>query len=97
MQNTYVSKGNVQLAYLILPFQFPESLARLVNRLDSPNVHFFIHVDGKSDIQPFLRALPPAENVHYTEVRSKMHWRGFALVEAITLTNGGYLVYTLCC
>jgi len=83
MQNKYVSKGNVQLAYLILTHQFPELLARLVNKLNSPDTHFFIHVNAMTDIQPFLRALPPAENVHFTDVRSKVHWRGFSATEAI--------------
>ena len=77
MQNTSVSKDSFQLAYLILTHQFPESLARLVNRLNSPHAHFFIHVNRAVDIQPFLRALPPAENVHFTDIRIKVHWRGF--------------------
>ena len=83
MQNKNVSKGTVQLAYLILTHQCPEFLARLINRLNSPDAHFFIHVNAMTDIQPFLRALPPAENVHFTDVRSKVHWRGFSTTEAI--------------
>ena len=83
MQNKYVSKGSVKLAYLILTHQSPEFLARLVNRLDSPNVHFFIHVNAMTDIQPFFRAVLPAENVHFTDVRSKVHWRGFSTTKAI--------------
>ena len=83
MQNKSVSKGSVKLAYLILTHQAPEFLARLVNRLDSPNVHFFIHVTAMTAIQPFLRAVPPAENVHFTDVRSKVHWRGFSTTKAI--------------
>ena len=83
MQNKYVFKGSVKLAYLILTHQSPEFLARLVNRLDSPNVHFFIHVNAMTDIQPFLRAVLPAENVHFTDVRSKVHWRGFSTTKAI--------------
>ena len=82
MQNTSVSKNSFQLAYLILTHQFPESLARLVNRLNSPHAHFFIHVDRAADIHPFLQALPPAENVHFTDTRVKVHWRGFKMVEA---------------
>ena len=82
MQNKSVSSGSSQLAYLILTHQFPESLARLVNRLNSPRAHFFIHVDSTTDIQPFLRALPPGENVHFTDTRFNVHWRGFKVVDA---------------
>jgi len=82
MQNRSLAKDSCKLAYLILAHQFPESLARLVNRLESPHAHFFIHVDRATDIQPFLRALPPAENVHFTDTRFKVHWRGFKMVDA---------------
>lgn len=83
MGNRSVSKDSCKLAYLILTHQLPESLARLVKRLDSPNVHFFIHVNAMNDIQPFLRAVPPADNVHFTDVRSKVRWRGFSMTKAI--------------
>lgn len=82
MHNSYLSKGHVKLAYLILTHQFPALLARLIDKLDGPTAHFFIHVDGKTDMQPFVRAVKPAENVHFTDVRSKVHWRGFSMVEA---------------
>lgn len=82
MQKTSVSKDNCQLAYLILPYQFPDLLARIVNRLNSPQAHFFIHVDKAVDIKPFLQALPPGENVHFTDTRFKAHWRGFKVIDA---------------
>ena len=82
MQNTSVSRDNVQLAYLILAHQFPDSLARLVNRLNTPHTHFFIHVDRSADIQPFLCALPPAGNVHFTDARVRVRWHGFTAVDA---------------
>ena len=82
MQNRSLAKGRCKLAYLILTHQFPESLSRLVNRLNSPHAHFFIHINSAVDIRPFLRALPPAENVHYTDTRFKVHWRGFKTVDA---------------
>lgn len=43
----------MKIAYLILAHKYPEALTRLINRLQGPEVHFFIHIDKKSDFKQF--------------------------------------------
>jgi len=73
---------NVKLAYLVLAHNAPSQLSRLVNRLDSPNIEFLIHIDKKSDIEPFLNEFKYSDNVHFIKKRINIFWRGYTLVEA---------------
>ena len=51
--------------YLILAHKNPEQLYRLVMRLDSRNVNFFIHIDKAVDISAFSKGLSGLSNVYF--------------------------------
>lgn len=73
------------LAYLILSHQQPKHLGRMIRALDAGGVHFFIHVDRKTDILPFRQAAGPGPNVHFLEGRrrTEVFWCGFSTITAI--------------
>jgi hypothetical protein len=71
-----------RLAYLIMAHEQPQQLQRLVKALDCPNAVFFIHIDGKADLELFRAQLPSKANVRFLEQRIRTNWMGFSLVEA---------------
>ena len=71
----------MKIAYLILAYNQPTHLARLVNALNSNNIYFFIHVDKKSNIEDF-RNLIQLENAVFIPERIKVYWGGYSQVEA---------------
>jgi hypothetical protein len=77
----------LKLAYLIRAHYRPTQLARLVRRLDSDDVSFYIHVSGRTSVETYgdmRAALPEAANIHWTP-RVKTYYAGFSLVEAFLL------------
>ncbi|HEU5047887.1 MAG TPA: hypothetical protein VFT64_08605, partial [Rickettsiales bacterium] len=66
------------IAYLILAHYQPELLRRLVLRLKSPWARFFIHIDAKSDIAPFLSALEGISRVTLVSQRIPVYWGGWS-------------------
>ena len=78
----------MRLAYVVLAHVQPQQLARLIGRLQTPEEPFFLHVDRKTDIGPFLAGMGAAArlpNVHLVE-RTKVYWGAFGQLEA-TLTG----------
>lgn len=49
------SPTTIKIAYIILAYKLPEQLIRLVNRLDTPDSAFFIHLDSRTDDAIFKR------------------------------------------
>lgn len=72
----------MKIAYLILAHQYPEQLARLINRLERRDVVFHIHIDARSDIQPFSDVLANNPRVVFVKRRVKVFWKGYSQVEA---------------
>lgn len=70
------------LAYLILAHTHPRHLKNMIERLDHESVRFFIHIDRKSDIAPFIGLLQKNGRVHFIEERYKIFWRGYSQVLA---------------
>lgn len=60
----------MKIAYLISAHKDPQHLYRLIKTLgfSMNGNHFFVHVDEKVDIKPFIIAANNA-NVHFTEKR----------------------------
>lgn len=63
----------MNIAYLISAHTDAPQLKRLVEALHE-DAHFFIHIDKKSDITPFVDALHEAKNVHWLENRVNVRW-----------------------
>lgn len=73
----------MQFVYLILAHKGPSQLRDLVNTLQDGDNYFFIHVDRKSEMSPFLKenfVLP--ERVCFCENRIKVEWGAFSQIEA---------------
>lgn len=69
-----------KIAYLILAHTDPRHLERLVNAIDY-QAKIFIHVDKKSDIQPF-KALKLPSSASFIDERVEIYWAGISMVEA---------------
>ncbi len=70
----------MKIAYLIVAHNNPEHLRRLITALSSNSASFFIHIDKKSDIDPFLSI--KGDNIHFTNDRIPVFWGDFSQVEA---------------
>jgi hypothetical protein len=71
----------MRLAHLILTHAFPEQLSRLVNKLSHEYADFYIHVDLKTNVGPFLH-LAEKKNVFFIQNRVKVYWGGYSIVQA---------------
>ena len=43
----------MQINYIILTHKSPIQLERLISKLDDEDINFFIHIDAKTNIEPF--------------------------------------------
>lgn len=82
--NAAEAASNVPLHYLILAHMQPGQLRRLIDRLDGPDVYFYIHVDLKSDLTSFTAAIPQ-QNVCWIGNRISCIWGDFSIVNATLL------------
>jgi hypothetical protein len=71
----------MRIAYLILAHHQPQHLGALIERLDDGNASFIVHVDRKSDIQPFRDAIRSERAVLLPE-RLPIAWGEWNLVRA---------------
>jgi hypothetical protein len=71
----------MRIAHLILAHKEPEQLARLLRALQHRSSGFFLHIDGKTDITPFL-PLTDIKNVFLVRRRAKVHWAGYGTIQA---------------
>lgn len=67
--------------YLIQAHQYPGQLKRLIKRINSENVLFYIHIDLKSDIEPFKDVIS-GENIVFIKDRVDCIWGDFSQVQA---------------
>lgn len=71
-------------AFLIIAYNNPKLLARIVNRLKSHNHYIYIHIDYKSDIKAFKAVIPESDHLIYLSGanREKVYWGGLSLIMA---------------
>ncbi|MFD2573436.1 beta-1,6-N-acetylglucosaminyltransferase [Spirosoma soli] len=74
----------LRLAYLIFVHKNPAQLGRLLKRLYAPGCSFFIHVDAKTNLDPFRAAINdiPADSVVWLAKRKAVSWGDFSLSAA---------------
>src|SRR4051812_14448669 len=74
----------MKVAFLLTAYHQPAHLARLVKALSCPWAWFFVHVDLKKDISPFVAMLPADVRVTYLrhDQREVCNWGGFGVVQA---------------
>ena len=70
----------MKIAHLILIHENPSQLERLIQRLAHPDADFYIHVDLKTDINPFLSL--QGEHVKFTVNRVCVQWGAYSIVQA---------------
>jgi hypothetical protein len=73
----------VKQAFLLLAHTHPEILGRLINRLQTRDTVFVVHIDRQADIAPFRVALAGQSNVYFVTRRIRVRWCGYSTVEAI--------------
>jgi hypothetical protein len=73
----------MKIVYLILAHRYPEQLVRLVQRLQAPDVRFFIHLDKKMEDRMGVTVKHGLKNFDVTYVkRHTCHWAGFGIMKA---------------
>lgn len=71
----------MDFCYAVQAHKNPEQLKRLIDRLDSPNSYFYIHIDLKSDIDKFIKIIGEGrENIYFVEDRLDCIWADFSQV-----------------
>lgn len=75
----------MEINYIILAYNHPRQVKRLVNRLSSSHVNFYIHIDRKSHIQEFKDALLGIPNVVFLsdDQRVDCRWGDLSLMNAV--------------
>lgn len=76
----------MKIAYICLCHTDPIFVARVAKTLQNKEDGFFIHVDKKVDIGPFVTACNGLGNVHFVEERVKNYWGGYNSIIATMLT-----------
>jgi hypothetical protein len=71
----------MRIAYLILAHRQPQHVGALIDQLDDGNARFFVHIDAKSDIEPFRTAIGP-ERAMLLEERLPIRWGTWNMVQA---------------
>ena len=71
----------MKIAHLVLAHKNPAQVERLLNSLDHPGFDFYLHIDGKADITPYLH-LGQRPNVFFIKKRTPVYWAGFGTIQA---------------
>lgn len=73
----------MKIAYAVLAHTDPSHVVRLARKLVSAtNNEVFIHVDLKSDLQPFVALAGDTRRIHFLQNRVPVWWAGFNSVVA---------------
>lgn len=70
----------MRIAYMIAAHTDAAQLRRLVMSLNETDRDFFIHIDKKSNLQPFLDTVN-LPNVHFLQHRVRTNWGGYSQCE----------------
>lgn len=70
----------MKIAHLLLIHENPLQLKRLIHRLAHPDAKFYIHLDLKKDIKPFL--FLQSKDVKFIVNRVKVQWGAYSIVQA---------------
>lgn len=72
------------ISYIILAHKNPQQFERLINSLDAPWVHFYIHVDKDVVIASFLEIMKNRKNVYFLNETQRIScvWGNFSIVQA---------------
>jgi hypothetical protein len=71
----------MKIAHLILVHKNPSQLERLIANLRHSSVTFFIHIDKKTELQPFEYLLQQTD-VFFIKKRINVQWAGYGTIQA---------------
>jgi len=71
----------MKIAFLILAHKNPKQLQMLLNALQHPAFDFYIHIDKKTNAEPF-DYLSTHEHVFFIKKRAKIYWAAFGTIQA---------------
>lgn len=74
--------GSIKIAHLVLAHKDPVQLSLLIRRLVDENMHCFIHIDKKSNIDDFFKLIPETQYVKFIRDRVDIQWGGFGTIQA---------------
>ncbi len=72
----------MKTAHLIITHTDPKQTERMISKMTHPDFDFYIHVDRKIDIKPYL-FLEEVQNVYFIHDRIDVRWAGFNTVKAL--------------
>lgn len=70
----------MKIAHLILIHENPCQLKRLIQRLAHPDADFYVHLDFKTEISPFLSL--QSKHVKFVANRVEVYWGAYSIVQA---------------
>lgn len=75
----------MNIIYILLAYNHPEQLKRLIKRLNTDIAKFYIHIDKKSDITLFKKLIPEKDNIFYVDDKNRIdcRWGDLTLVTAV--------------
>jgi hypothetical protein len=73
----------MKIAYLVFAYRNPLLLERVIAKLSIPGCEFFLHIDGKTNIEEFRNIR--GDQIHFCEKRVVVNWAEFSGVRAILL------------
>lgn len=79
-----IKKRKMEINYIILAHKNPQQVQRLIDRLTSPDSHFYIHIDKGAEIIPFTDVLSNNPNILFVpdEFREYGTWGDLGIVKA---------------
>ncbi len=73
----------MKIGYIILCHKEPELVRQLIRKVTEGTENIaVVHVDAKSDIEPFVRDFLRNNKVTFVEKRTNVYWGGFSSIEA---------------
>ena len=70
----------MNISYILLAHKDPKQIKRLIDTIKSTG-DFYIHIDKKTDIIPFVEELKTYRNVFFTTKRYSVWWAGFSMIK----------------
>lgn len=70
----------MKIAYLISAYTDPDQLNNLINKLDDKDTRFFIHIDKKVSIKPFIDVILKYPHAKIIKKQILVQWGGFGQV-----------------
>ncbi len=70
----------MKIAYLVVTYKDPQLLFRMVNALEYSG-DFFVHVDKKTNIKPYLELFKNYKNVVFIKKRHCVEWASWSVVK----------------